>query len=722
MVHAQDIPVGAWRMHISYNDIHAISVTPTNVYGVAGNGIVVFNRSDNSISTITKLDGLSSTNITQLAFDQIREQLLVTYADGDIDLIKDSEIINFNTLKNTTTISGSKRINHISINGNLAYLSTDFGVVVFDLAQLAIKETWRDIGPGGTGIRINQSTFYNDSIFLATEKGVLAADLDNNLLDYNNWKRFTTGAFNGNIQSITAFNDHVYAAVNGAGIYEYEAGAWTLKSYLQSLQYKNLTSAASLLITAGNSLYSISTTDEITQITSDKISNPAIAFSDETGKLWIGDANSGLVSDRTGMFESYVANGPSFSGGLRLKYLNNSIAAVSGGFNGSLAPLGKQEYLNYFTNGTWRTEPTVLDHDLTGVVANTWLYVSSFGYGLEVIDGSTTILFDQTNSPLENASPGNNVRIAAIASSAAGIWVANAGATKPLHLLKSDNTWESFSFPLVFASRYPTNIAIDYLGNVWMVLNPANGGGILVYDRTANKSVYLTDAAGLGGLPDKLVYSIAMDRDGFVWVGTAAGVAYFPDPSRIFSPGINAVKPVFGNRFLLRDEKITAIEVDGGNRKWIGTENGVWLFNPFGEEQIYNFNSENSPLLSSKIVDLEINSQSGELFLMTDAGIASFRSNATTGEAVFGEIKIFPNPVTNQFIGEVGISGLVTDAIVKITDVSGKLVWQSKANGGSASWNVRDYSGRRAATGIYLVFCIAQDGTESMVGKIAVVN
>jgi hypothetical protein len=304
MVYAQDIPVGTWRMHISYNDIHSISITPANVYGATKNGIMVFSRSDNSISTITKLDGLSSTNITQVAFDQSREQLLITYADGDVDIIQESEIINFSTLKNTTTISGSKRINHVSISGDLAYLSTDFGVVVFDLAQLAIKETWRDIGPGGTGIRINQSTLYNDSIFLATEKGVLAANLDNNLLDYNNWKRFTAGAFPGNVQSVTTFDNHVYAAINGSGIYEYENGTWTLKSYLQGSQYKNLTSGTSLLIIAGNSLYSVSPTNVVTQVTSDKITNPAITFFDEINKLWIGDENNGLVSDRTGTFES----------------------------------------------------------------------------------------------------------------------------------------------------------------------------------------------------------------------------------------------------------------------------------------------------------------------------------------------------------------------------------------------------------------------------------
>jgi WD40 repeat protein len=169
--YAQDIQMGMWRSHSSFNDIHAVAVTPNNVYAAASSGIMIFDKTERSITTRTTLDGLSSTNITYLAFDQPRSQLIITYADGDVDIVRDNEIINFSTLKNSTTISGSKRINHISIRQNLAYFSTDFGVVVFDLIQLAVKETWRDIGASGTAIRIHQSTFYNDSIFLATQQG-----------------------------------------------------------------------------------------------------------------------------------------------------------------------------------------------------------------------------------------------------------------------------------------------------------------------------------------------------------------------------------------------------------------------------------------------------------------------------------------------------------------------------------------------------------------------
>ncbi len=726
--YAQDIPIGSWRLHVSYADIHTISVTPAKIYAAGSNGVMILDPADagSGITTLTKLDGLSSTNITQVAFDQQRNQLLITYADGDIDVVRKNEIINFSTLKNSPTIPGSKRINHISIQGNLAYLSTDFGVVVFDLIQLAVKETWRDIGIGGAELEINQSTFYTDSIFLATEKGILAGKLTDNLLDYNNWKRFDTDVFSGDIQSVTSFNGEVYSAVNGSGIYSYTNNAWQIVPSIPSLQYKNITANQTLLVTAESFLFRVTSSGIVTEMESPMFPDPHIAFEDQAGKLWIGDSQKGLVSDYSGSFVSFAANGPTFSQGFRLQYNSqkNTMYALSGGFNSSLAlaPLGNEEYVNKFSEGFWNIEPDLLDKDVTGMITNNKVYVASCGYGLQVTSPSETILYDETNSTLQNVAAGRNVRVTDIAPSNDGVWVTNAGASQSLHLFKNDNTWEPFSFPLVAAARYPTNIEVDYLGNVWMILNPSNGGGVLVFNKGTGQSVYLTDVANSGGLPGKLVYSIAMDRDGFVWLGTDKGVAYFPDPSRVFSSNVNAIKPVFDNRFLLRDEHITAIEVDGGNRKWMGTENGLWLFDEFGESQIHNFNAANSPLLSNKIIDLEINSQTGELFIMTDAGIASFRSDATPGEATFDKIKIFPNPVTNQFNGQVGISGLVTDAIVKITDVSGKLVWQAKANGGSAAWDVRDYNGRRAATGMYLVFCIAQDGTESMVGKIAVVN
>jgi hypothetical protein len=719
---AQDIPIGTWRTHISFNAIHAVASTASTTYAAADNGVMVFNKADNSISTLTKLQGLGSSTITAIEVDVARQQLLIAYTDGVLDIIKPNEVITFNRLKNSTTISGSKKINHIFVRGTMAYLSTDYGVVIFDLTQLEVKETYRDLGVAGTALKILESTFMGDSIFLATEQGVIAGDLDDNLLDFSNWKRFNTGAFNGNIKSITLFNNQVYAAVDNSGIYQYNSGSWQLQSYLQNLIYLSMKGNNNLIIVEESNIWQISPSNTLTPIATDKISTPLVAIEDNEGNMWIGDNHYGLVSNISGSFEQYLPNAPSFSNSHRLKYAQNLLYnnkgvlhAVSGGFDVNYTPLQNEASLNYFMDGVWMTQPSFPNLNLTDVdFIATKIYIASYDYGLHVIHESFgQDFYNHTNSTLVNN------RITAVEASKAGLWVAEYGVAKPLHLFNPvDNSWQSFSIPY----QYPTEIKTDYLGQVWMINNPSLGGGLVVYKKETNQVAYLTEASGKGALPSRSVFSIAMDHDGQVWVGTAAGVAYFPDPSRVFSPGLNSVKPIFGNRNLLSDERVISMEVDGGNRKWMGTERGVWLFDPFGETQVYNFNIDNSPLISNRVADIEINQQSGEVFFLSSNGIVSFRADATASEYRFDKVKIFPNPVTSRFNGLVGISGLSTNATVKITDVSGKLIWQTYANGGTATWNVRDYNGNRAATGIYLVLAVSVDGSESVVGKIAVVN
>jgi ligand-binding sensor domain-containing protein len=711
---SQEIPLGTWRSHNSYNAIRAITFSANNVYAAASNGLVVVNLADNSLSMVTRLDGLSSTDITAVAFDQPRNQLLVTYADGMIDLIRTHEIISYNALKNSTTIAGSKQINAITIHQHLAYLSADYGLVVFDLNQREIKETWRDLGPTGQTLRIVESTFLGDSIFLATEQGVIAGNLNDNLLDFARWKRFSSPV-NSSVQSIAAFNGKVYAALNGDGLFEYESGNWIITGFSEST-FTRITASNHLLITEGINTWKLTPSGTLIPVETDKVEQPFLAREDASGKLWIGDLRNGLVSDKTGSFQSYIPNGPTFSGSFRLSVHNQQLFAVSGGFTPTLTPSGKNELINVFSNGMWSTQPTFITQDVTGIkFTETKTFIASFGGGLQVVENNSATLHTSENSPLTNN------RISAIALSKEGLWIASYESPQPLHLLKQDNTWESFSFPQS-ASQFPTHVQVDNLGQVWMVLNPAQGGGILVFNREKNQHAYLTDASGSGALPSRSVFSIAADRDGQVWIGTSQGVAYFPNPAQALSGNVNSIKPIFNGRFLLRDETVTALVSDGGNRKWIGTLRGLWLFDSFGEKEIYNFNSANSPLLSDRIVDMAIQPVTGEVFIGTDKGIVSYRADATGSSPVFEKVKIFPNPVTAEFNGVVSISGLSTDATVKITDISGKLIWQTNAHGGTATWNTRDYTGRRAATGMYLVIAVSQDGSDSIVGKIAIIN
>jgi hypothetical protein len=717
-----DIPLGTWRMHISYNTINSIATSDEHVYGAAESGIVVLDRDDNNLTSYSKINGLVGASISYINYDDVTHQLLIGYQDGNLDVIKDNTITNFDRLTDPT-IPGSRQINHIIFREGIAYLSCDYGVVLFNMAQREVKETWRDLGRTGELINIKQSAFKGDSIFLATSNGVLAGDLDDNLLDYNNWKRFDEGEFADAIQGITFFNSKIYAAINNQGLFSYLDGTWTKEIFPEEVSFRTLTSSAqSLVICEGDKVWSLSAANLLTEISTTLITTPRFALQDNQQKLWIGDTRNGLVSDQTGSFASFIPNGPAFTTATRLKFLDDKIYALQGGNASAFQPKGNAGVISIFSSGQWSHETSPVP-DITDVdaISNTF-FTSSFGYGVTAGNiSSPDVIYNETNSSLINVNPGlNGVYTTALEKASEKLWVSNYGAPSPLHSF-SNNTWQPFDFGFT-AARYPLDILVDYSQGVWMMLDPAQGGGLLVFNQEENKTAYLTNQSGSGGLPSRNVHAFAADRDGSIWIGTEKGVAYFFNPTQVFATNVNAVWPIFENRYLLTDEKVTAIAVDGGNRKWIGTERGVWLFSPTGEDLVYNFNTSNSPLLSDVIMSITIDPVSGEVFFSTDKGILSFRSDATESSSTYELVKVFPNPVTPGFNGTVGISGLATDAIVKITDVSGKLIWQTQANGGTATWNVTDYNGRRASTGMYLIFSATQDGSESFVGKIAVIE
>lgn len=718
-LHAQEIPVETWRTHTSFNRVQIITTQSTansqQVFAAAPYGILALTISGGATTTrtFTRLNALNSTTITALDYDAARNQLLVGYEDGNLDIITNQQVVQFTQLRNPSGITGSTRINHICVRQNLAYLTTEYGVVVFDLVQLLVRETWRDLGVNGSSLPIRQSTFRDDSVFLATGNGVLAGSLNTNLLNFANWKRFNLGVFNATVPVITTFNNKIYTGINGAGLFAYDQGQWTLQ-HLSGESFNALAASVNLWIATTGKVWQVSANNVLSELTNSKITVPLAVNESGPGMVWIGDARNGLF---TGNGETYVPNGPTFSETFRLSRDGfNQVYAMSGGYTATFTPAGKNELINSFTGGVWRTENNLLSQDVTDVAfEGVTTYVATFGNGLQVIENNQAVTYTTGNSPLLSN------RITTLAASTDGLWVTAYGNSPSLYLLKPDKTWEPITLPYSGA-QFPLQMITDQLGQVWVALNPQLGGGLVVYSHKDNRSVLLTEANGAGALPSRQVYALSADRNGQVWVGTAAGVAYFPNPAQVFSGTVNAVRPIINGRFLLRDETVTAIAVDGGNRKWLGTQRGAWLVNPFGEEEIYRFNTANSPLPEDRIADIEVHPVSGEVFFATSKGIVSFRSTATQGEATFSEIRIFPNPVTADFTGLVSITGLTTDAHVKITDISGKLIWQTRASGGSATWNVRDYNGRRAATGIYLVIAVAEDGSHSIIGKVAVVN
>jgi ligand-binding sensor domain-containing protein len=708
---AQDIPMGTWRTHVSYSRIVDLTTSANAVYAAAPNGILRYDVQDRVIETITRADGLSAADIVTIAFDQLNDQLLVGYGNGTFDAIRNGRVSTFNPTE-ITVITGSKKIHSISIRLGYAYLATDYGVVVFDVNKNQVKETWRDLSETGNPLAIHQVSFLGDSIYLATAKGILAAHQHDNLLDFQRWNRYQSDDFSGNITKLVSNGNMLFAAINGKGLYTYNFSTGWLKADVfvaENFSDLSTTTNGVLVVTNSTAIMWEPTLGIISE--NHSLLNLRVArFAHQT--LWLGDYFEGLhyVTANNDLLAIHP-QGPSHVEMAKSVYINAEILGLGEAFTSSMEPLNQLGKIDVFSQLGWSTKRLPL-HDITDVKrdAKGILWVSSYTDGLfQLKENNSVVEVDAL------AQGFTSTKVTSMAVTTDGLWVSTFGDFQSLHLLKTNGTWEHVDAAFG-VGQYPLKIIADYNQQLWMMIHPTFGGGLYVYNHQTKATHYLSEGTSSGNLPSRNVRSIAVDREGYVWVGTDMGVCYF------YSPTNNAVKPIYESRFLLRDDKVTAIAVDGGNRKWIGTERGVWLFDPSGERMIHHFTTSNSPILSNIIRDISINGQTGEVFFITDHSVSSYRSDATDSKRTFSRVKIFPNPVSNRFAGNVSIQGLATDATVKIIDLRGRLVYETEANGGTATWNVHDYTGKRATTGIYIAIAIDAEGTESEVGKIAVVD
>lgn len=354
---------------------------------------------------------------------------------------------------------------------------------------------------------------------------------------------------------------------------------------------------------------------------------------------------------------------------------------------------------------------------------------------MEFYNNSFTTIYDESNSTLSGIS--GFVRIGGICFDAAGnMWVTNSGVNTALNVKEKINgTWKAFDLSgYVSVNQAEADIVMDQNNQIWMVL--PRGKGLLVYnyngtiDNTSDDQVTtLSNATGNGALSSNNVYSIAVDSTGEIWVGTDKGISVFYNPGNVFVSGSDFdSQQILVNEGgfiqpLLASDITSAIAVDGANRKWIGTQNsGVFLMSADGTQQLLNFNASNSPLFSNTINSIAIDQTTGEVYFGTDQGIESYKSNATKGGATYSNVLVYPNPVPSGYNGSIAIRGLAQSSNVKITDISGTLVYSTTAEGGEAIWNGRNFEGEKAQTGVYLVFCASSDGSKRVVAKILFEN
>jgi len=720
-IQAQDVPIGFWKDYLSYNSASYIAEAENKIYCVTNGGLFYINKEDNTVNRMSKVTGLSDIGIKQIAYDLDSKITIITYENCNIDLLKNNTIINISDIKRKEII-GNKLINNIIIKEKIAYLSCNFGLVLLDLENEEIKDTYK-IGQNGDFEGINSCAFNSSNIFVASEGGVYYADKNSSsLFDFNSWMLDTNRT--ENYQNIFVIEDSIWVRNENSF---YNNNSLFLSNNDTILKYNNL------LINADT-------------ILSNQLEDINFIYKDSEGYVWVADDNNGLLKFTNSQYqESFIPEGPIRNDIYSLEYEDNSLYMCHGGH----ANFGLNSLINDGVSVKNQYDNWVnYDFDKLGnardilevAVRNGTEYYASWYDGIpEMKDGEliTKHGYTNTNKVLDTISyyPTNNrIRISDLKFDNDGnLWGLSSEVNHPLFVKTKNGEWHSFTMNQNQVALFFDDLIIDQYNQKWGIIG--RSGGLFVYDDNNTISdpsddqyKILKNTVGQGNLPSMGVYSIAKDLDGEIWVGTDKGIGIFYNPSAIFSGNnfdaqqILITEGEYG-QYLLSEEKIKCITIDGANRKWIGTEkSGVFLISNDGMEEIQHFTTNNSPLFSDNIYDITINPTSGEVFIGTEKGLISYRSDATNGVTTQLTTKVFPNPVRETYNGIISISGLITDANIKITDIDGNLVFEGYAKGGQASWNGKNKNGDRVSTGVYIVFSTDINGIEKIVSKILFIH
>lgn len=757
---SQGIAIGQWREHLPYNNVISVADSKDEVFAATPFSIFKYNKEDYSISRLTKVNILSDIGISRIAMHKSSSTLIIAYSNGNLDLLKNGKIQNINDIVRAN-ITGSKRINNITFRENEIYLSCDFGIVVFDLIRKEFKDTYI-IGDGGTRVPVYDISFYNDTIFAGSNSMIYKADINSpNLANFSNWEIDSNFIKQDYIfKSLIEFSDQLIANITKSTwdtdtTFIYKDGEWKVFSSIgNSNKTKFRVYNDKLMISqAGGILTYDSNLDQTSNLwtygTSFPYPNDFIVDSNDDLVIWIGDNYEGLIRNYNFWINNTILpEGPYTNKIYTLKQGKENIVGVPGArdisWNNTYTTAGVYEFSAEKWTNMSKSNIAEFDtiYDVLSVAINPnddkhW-FLGTYGKGVvEIKNKSIVQVWDRTNTTLGGTTGmANNSRIPDLNFDNQGnLWIATSYTNECITVKTKDNQWFTYPINIINTSEVFSKIIIDRYNNKWMPM--PRGGGILVFNENGtfsntadDKFRRITSQIGSGNLPSMNVFSIAEDHDGRIWVGTDKGIVVFYYPENLFNgKNFDAQQIIIAQggygQPLMVDETVNSIVVDGANRKWIGTEKGgVFLLSPDGLTQIEHFNNLNSPLLSSSISSIAIQPNTGEVFFGTYSGIISYKGTATEGKDDYDENNIYayPNPVKPNYAGQIAIKNLMTNSEIKITDIYGNLVFQTKAYGGQAVWDGKDLSGNRPKSGVYLVFASSRDGAESMVTKIMFIH
>jgi hypothetical protein len=750
--------VGLWNDLFSYNRIKKLVLgAPNEIIGLSENGIIIFNSSEESFQKISKVNGLNDVAPTAAAYIPSENTIVVGYQNGNIDILKSFGTVNIPDFK-LNGIIGNKAINHINIKDNLAYLSTGIGLLVVNLEEYEIKSNTL-LGNNGTAENILCSFLYNQTIYTVGPKKIKSlSSNDPFIANYQNWE-VTFESLNAEIILATSCEEKVYFVTKELNNFTLWRGDLIENSFEPITEINSPDAPRSLWCNESKITLCLQNRYMILDINGeiefeDTQNNwlyiyPHFVIIDQKENIWIGNDILGLCS-RTpeGLELIHSPTGPNSNILRKVNPFNEHVWLATGNilpwwgntytYCMQVAYIGNSWINETFGNGTNSIGEGV--YDVIDVAVNPTdnrrVLFASWEEGLveRESDGKISIYNSSTNdnpfkSIVDTAS--NWTAVGSVHFDLDGnAWVANSYSENPIVAYTKEKKFIPFDFnTVVTKSDIIEQVFHSQAGYVFAIIR---GKGVLainyngtIENKDDDEYKLLIDKEGLGGLPTKDVYSITEDLDGNIWLGTIKGVAIFYNQEAIFTEENFDAEQILitqdGNvQILLETEAINNIEIDGGNNKWIATQNnGVYRFSPDGLTQLAHYTKDNTPLPSNNVYDIGINQANGQIFFATDRGLISYTGDATNFDNKMEKVYAYPNPVPSDYEGLISIQGLAYESQVRITDIAGKLVFSGSSEGGRCVWNGKDSQGNRPTAGVYIIMAGDSQGDVKNVSKIA---
>ncbi len=751
-----NIEIGQWKSHLPHNIVLQVEQSQDKVIYATQQSIFTIDKDDSSVEYLSKVEGLTETGIEKIIYNDINDALIIAYENSVLDIVDDEGVFPIFDISNNSNFV-NRKINDMFIqNDEWLYLATGFGLLQYNLQTREFGFTL------DAGQKISKVDGNDNFLYIVGDNGAYYLDYQNDNFPnaFSSWTRLSEGLPNEyKAEDIISFNEKVYLATSELVYSSDDNNIFIpvqvidnstydvvfLESYDNNwvLGLKDRSSRSLVMIfddmnTMVNEINSC--TNRLVDISFDD--NGTIYFADD----WLFVRT--LQAD--GSCTQEVYRGPFSAEASDISIKGNEIFVASGGITDNFGDLfgrkgiyileegGEWNNINQENNPFFKDKDVIQFYQIEAHPSQEKVYIGSFWAGLVEYNLETKeqVLYTAANTQnaiLSSVGDEQRTRISGLSfDDDDNLWIASYNASRPLSVYTNEQTWHNFDLP---GDDRLTDLVVDDIGNVWAVVS-ASAGAVVVYNPGNNIKDPTDDLPAKvfnvsnSELPSNLVNCIAKDLDGAIWVGTGQGVVVFECGGAVFEDICQGNKPtVFQDNlgaFLLETEDVISIAVDGANRKWFGTRNGIFVQSPSGEEQIAQYNTENSPLFDNNIKAMAYSGESGEMMIATNKGLQSFRTRTTSARVVHSSnVYAFPNPVRPEYNGNIAIKGLARDAEIKITDIDGHLVFQTQALGGQAIWDGMDLLGNTVAGGVYLVFSSSSDSfrdPDTAVTKILVVR